>query len=335
MTKLNGTDKRQRVSDAWPELFHYTTVEAFRSIHNSQAFWATHYEDLNDYSELRRFRLVVTDFITPTIRKFFNKRARRDSQFRKAVRDSGGIEVIVRQESAQQLDRLHRNTFSERGLQNTFICSFCAHDPGSYEATHGLLSQWRAYGTGDGVAIVLDTEAIEKKMKQERRIFRHPINHIGDVKYDYKKDARRIKKDFHEVFDRFPEALKAIYSNKRPPYEEMFDHFVQGSTLVKHHGFHEEKEVRIVVSPRPINPRSFFFAPEHDSKPAKTIRYRQRGISEVRYIELFGAENETALPIKRVIVGPSRVQNLNYQMVSDQLQTSGIAVFRSETPFLG
>jgi hypothetical protein len=58
----------KRVSKQHPELFHYTTVAAFKSIYESRQFWATHYEHLDDSSEFGRFRLNVTEFIKPIIR---------------------------------------------------------------------------------------------------------------------------------------------------------------------------------------------------------------------------------------------------------------------------
>ena len=325
-------DDGNRVSDQYPELFHYTTVCAFEKIYNSQTFWATHFEDLNDRSELRRFRLKLIGFVAPIIREIFHKRMQCDTQFGKKVDSHGGIDAVVDQEAATQLDVLDRNTFGEGGFRDTFLCSFCAHDAQSYAAKHGLLSQWRGYGTGGGVAIVLDTYGIEKSMKHEKDVFSHPMNHIGDVKYDC--DDTGIQKAFCDVFKLFPEILNVFYSGQEPSYDRIFDHFVQGSTLVKHRGFHEEREVRIVVTHRPTDPDSIFYDRALDSKPKKVIRYTRRGDSEVRYIELFG---EAPLPIERVIVGPSRIQNLNYQRISDLVKGSKpkIDVVKSETPFVG
>ena len=225
-------------------------------------------------------------------------------------------------------DMLHRQTFGEAGLQDVFICSFCAHKQDSYEANHGLLSQWRGYGVDGGVAIVLDTRGIEKGMEHERK-FSHRINYIGDVTYDDDPDLEK-KEDYCQVFNLFPKILRDFYLDKKPTYEQIFEHFVIGSTLVKHRGFHEEREVRIVVAPRPINPASSFY--NSQGSESKHIKYRRRGDSEVRYIELFG---DAPLPIKRVIVGPSRIQHLNYQSIKECVVESEIDIQMSETPFVG
>lgn len=321
-------DDENPVSKEFPELFHYTNVSAFTNIYKEKVFRATYYEDLNDKSELRRFGLKVQEFIRPLIRRHFCTRMQSDLQFSKAVNSDGGIDTLVDQEAAKLSDKLHEVTFGKR-VYEPFVCSFCVHDAESYEAKQGLLSQWRAYAAGGGVAIVLDTRGIEERMQHEQEIFAHPINHIGNVDYD--NDDERIKKDFSKVFEELPEIIDRFYTNEQPPVERIFERFIIASTLVKHHAFCEEKEIRVVVAPRP-NRDSILHEPAHDSKPSKVIRYMQRGNREIRYIELFG---DVPLPIKRVIVGPSQIQNLTCQNVTDLVQDSNIEVVMSDTPFLG
>ena len=82
---------------------------------------------------------------------------------------------------------MFQQTFGEEGLKDSFLCSFCYHSPKTYEGENGLLSQWRSYGAGGGVAIVLDTREVESLMQEENRTFKHPINHIGNVSYDDEK----------------------------------------------------------------------------------------------------------------------------------------------------
>ena len=181
------------------------------------------------------------------------------------------------------------------------------------------------------MAIVFDTGGLEKLMEDERGAFAHSLNHIGDVKYD--NDDIGIQKKFHEVFEYFPGILDAHYSGQQQPgYEKMFDHFVMGTTLTKHHAFHEEREILLVVSPRLTDQSTTFYDNSRDSKKIKMIRYRRRGDREIRYIELFG---NAPLPIKRIIIGPSKIQNVNYQTICDMTKGSEIDVSKSLIPFLG
>jgi len=327
------------VSSKHPALFHYTSVDAFRSICEGHRLWATHYQDLNDGSELQQFRGIVSEAIVPDLRTIFQDRVEADAEFAERVRRNGGIKAVVDQEAAMWLDNLHRNTFGPGAFENTFIFSFCAHAPDSYAWRHGLLSQWRAYGNGAPIAMVLDTRGVEDLMKYERETFAHPINHIGEVYYDDAPGIACLKadKDISHIFKRLPQMLEEFYrSNTEADIRDLMGPFIHGSTLVKHQGFREESEFRIVVSPAP-GPESDLHNPQREAKERKPMRYRPRGNGEARYIELFG---QTKLPLERIIIGPSRAQNLNIQIVSELVAKHypevDISRFisRSETPLL-
>jgi hypothetical protein len=335
----NMDDDENLVSKEFPELFHYTTVSAFESIYKTpQQFRATHYEDLNDSSEFTRFRLKVRDFIRPKIWEIFDKKVRCSAEIAKDVSKQGGIDFVVNKEAEWLLDEVHRHTFGKQMYKDTFFSSFCAHNISSYEARHGLLSQWRGYGAAGGVAIVLDTSGVEKMLHHDSQVFQLQIIIMGTVIYDNDSNDVRIKKIFKDVFKYFPKILEEIYPEKglcnekglESYFEKIHDHFLLGSIRVKHDAFHEENEIRIVVSPRTKD--SFSYNLE-DSKRQKKFRYRQIGNCEARYIELFG---DAPLPIKRIIVGPSRTQNFNYQRIREIVdKNSRIDVVNSEIPFLG
>lgn len=225
-------------------------------------------------------------------------------------------------------DRLYQKTFGKQGLKDIFVCSFCYHSAGSYAAKNGLLSQWRSYGAGGGIAIVLDTRGVEKLLKKESDAYDHPVLHIANVSYDDDAEFPN-REEIRPLFERFPNILKDFYDDRPPSFDEIITPFIFGTTLLKHHAFCEETEVRIVVSPLPADPRSIFYEPKQVPKP---IKYRRKGDGEVRYIELFGRE---ALPIKRIIIGPSRIQNVCHEQVKDIVAGANLCVARSLTPFLG
>src|SRR5208337_1138447 len=140
LKEFNMADNEKIVSKQYPKLFHYTNVSAFENIYKTQQFWPTHYQDLNDTTEFARFRLKVREFIRPQIREIID-------------------DSLVEKEAERLLDKIHSHTFSKYMYKDTFLSSFCAHKK-PYEATHGLLSQWRGYGAKGGVAIMLDTFVI-------------------------------------------------------------------------------------------------------------------------------------------------------------------------------
>lgn len=314
---------RKLVSAGTPQIFHYTSVESFASIFETKQFWATHYSDMNDTSEQQ-----AVDHFVPLLADIFKERAANDMAFSRRLSEGGGLGPVCRREAEMHVSQIHKSIF--RDFEGPFIVSFCGHDHGSYEATNGLLSQWRGYGSSGGVAIVLDKASIATLMSEERDLFAHALNRVGNVRYDH--DASGIRSDFSDFFDQASNILRDFYGSVQPRYERIFDAFVGGTTLVKHRAFHEERETRIVVCPRTKNPASPFYDSNNSGKPAKEAKYRKRFEGEARYIELFGRKR---LPIDRVIVGPSRVQRVNQQRVAEIVGDSGIPVALSEIPYVG
>ena len=119
--------------------------------------------------------------------------------------------------------------------------------------------------------------------------------------------------------------------NKHPLVDEagLARFFMSACPLFKHQGFREEREVRIVAIPAAREVlRSFVEQyPEYDvSDRWKSIHVR--GDENIRYLKFNDNPNKGALPIKRVIVGPSQAQNAR-SIVGD------IPVVCSATPFRG
>ena len=293
---MTTLDKDISTSRKFPKLFHYTTIEAFESIYRSQSLWATHFKDFNDRSELRRFYLLAERFAAEEISEIFGEQMRRDAAFAQKVSENGGFQAVIEHEAKVHVHKLHQSIFGEGGLPGPFVCSFCTHPADSYEAEHGLLSQWRGYGLG-GVAVIFETLGIEALMEEERDLYAHTINHIGNVKYD--SDLPKIAAGFQPFFQEF---IRGFYSQKSEEehmadYELILQPFLLGTTLVKHHAFREENEVRIVVSPRPSEPGSSFFHADYSTKRQKQTRTRTgRRRADIQYIELFGGSASKPLP---------------------------------------
>ena len=333
----NMNDDEHPVSVDFSELFHYTNLSAFKKIYESKKSRATHYQDLNDTTEFTRFRIKVWQFILPIIRNISERQRQRDKEYAAYVNEYGGIEEDVNRIAEDILSTVHSHTFNKKMYKETFVCSFCAHTK-PVEVKDGLLSQWRGYGADGGVAIVLDTLKIEKMLAREYDKFQiKNISILATVIYDNDRNDLIIKQRFENVFRYFPKILAEKSPEKgscdtnilQSCFEAMHDHFLLGSIRVKHNAFHEEKEIRIVVPTTTKNSDSYN---SKDLKPLKEIRYRQEDNREARYIELFG---KARLPIKRIIVGPSRIQNVNYQIVKDIVKNPKIDVIKSDIPFIG
>jgi hypothetical protein len=111
--------------------------------------------------------------------------------------------------------------------------------------------------------------------------------------------------------------------------------FLDAATRFKHQGFKEEREVRIVAIPGSAETAAAVSS-EHTEFTRKPIKTVCNLLSENRgrpYIALFGTLEEE-LPIKRIIIGPSRGQDDNYRRAAVAVGTR-ISTVRSKTPFVG
>ena len=110
--------------------------------------------------------------------------------------------------------------------------------------------------------------------------------------------------------------------------------FMSGATRFKHQGFREEREVRIVAIPakRRMLERELDKHPEYDA-PDRWKHVHSRASKHIRYIKLFDTIS-AKLPIKRIIVGPSRNQDKNFARAR-AIVAEAVPVTRSATPFIG
>ena len=112
-----------------------------------------------------------------------------------------------------------------------------------------MLSQWRAYGGCDGVAIVFDTKALEKFLKKEVSEFEYwPFKFLDVVYYE--------NEHLSELFPNLAEALKGFARSfvlgEQDQALEVLERTLAGELAsaagrLKHRGFREERECRIVV----------------------------------------------------------------------------------------
>jgi len=309
-----------------PELHHYTDLRGLEGIVRTNTLWATHFRDLNDREEVIHFKEPLKTALSEMLSRRDISPSQRDTLDR-----FGGISRIA----ADLVENLYRNTFEgSAGYSSAqpFIVSFCTHaDDRAYEREHGLLSQWRGYGGDGGYCLVFDTVGLCK-------IFKHELDHysliygsIDAVKY-FKRDA-----DLPVEFSQFMEVFNAhifwfLEGKLGPEPEEPTSRFLRLAPLFKHQGFWEEREARLVVIPGTEVFRDYVRAehPGIDLPLPKEIRTRQDGR---QYISLFEGLKDR-LPIKRVIVGPSKTQQNNLKMAWDILD-SGVKITASETPFIG
>jgi hypothetical protein len=160
--------------------------------------------------------------------------------------------------------------------------------------------------------------------------------HLTISPVHYAIDGSSVKSIFPGLLEQCARFYSRTADGQNPiPDDESFTPlFISGATRFKHQGFREEREVRIVAIPATNKMLASELGkhPEYSS-PDRWKHAHVREINRIRYIALFDTLSAT-LPIKRVIVGPSRDQTENYARARATI-AEGVPVTRSATPFIG
>lgn len=181
-----------------------------------------------------------------------------------------------------------------------YIFSFCAHNENEPPYKAGLLSQWRGYGADGGFAIEFDSRVLEELLEREGGTCSHSGLGLSSVVYGEASPEYEFLRDrVEQVADVARTLIPHVMGigGEEPDIEDTYLPFTQSIVRMKHPGFSEECEVRLV-----------YIKPEDDAvpeskPPAKKISFRHRSGGRVPYVCLFH-ELENRLPIKRIIVGP-------------------------------
>ncbi len=310
------------VHEEHPELMHYTTADGLMGIVTSKTLWATHSRFLNDSEEVIGF----LDNRLPMILK---------PELEKHVSGSVGYDLL------DQLLKGVRAGFKEAQAQTQdhYMTSFCTASD-EWVSSNGLLSQWRGYGQDGGYAIVFDTKGLDSLLRNDAGHYHDSEETLvfGDVQYDEGTEGlsfvcdEQVLRHVQRVQECFAECLR-----HKKPWQDYgaFDSIAVLSTLWKHRGFKEEREVRTVVGePSPYIQREL--ANEVTTPFRRIYAFPRNGIV-VPCIHLFEDQKLETLPIRRIIVGPHLDKVQRKKAVEVLLQNHGIdaEVAVSATPFRG
>lgn len=326
-----------------PELHHYTDLAGLKGIFESNTLRATHFSQLNDASEIIHLKELLVDAVTPRFIDILNSRqgsansTNTDFESKLAAKLSigSGSNSVAGAAAQDIVEGLYKFTFDNDAAFSfaaPFVASFCSHSSDqAYERNHGLLSQWRGYGKDGGFCIVFDTAALAELLGREFDLYYYVHMKLSSAVYAV--DGLRISQAFPTLLDRCDTFFAGILDGQVPEApDDGFQPFAEAATLLKHQGFREEREVRIVAMPGSERIRAVVAKEHSDFQPApiKPVISPPNGR---RFITLFEALNER-LPIVRIIVGPSREQDRNFQLARDVTKDT-VSILRSATPFIG
>lgn len=336
---MTAATNEPKVSEAYPELQHYTGWRGLTGILKSQSLWAFRYDSLNDPTEIVHAQKFLA-------RELFEP-------FRKIVLDNGAApralfegplgDGIIQAKLMGWIVTAYQETFY---LDADESCPFCipyvvsmcglAEDM-DYERENGLLSLWRGYrgkdhsdkNTGGIYAVVFDTQKLEVQLNVESLKYQFQDIKFCDVHYD--REPLSARKQFESAIA----DIQTLWKPGDPTEQtnQAFRRFLEVICRMKHRAFFEEKEVRIVAYP---------VYPDFPSKMRiKGIKYQTYGrllkpilsFENKPYLDIL-SDNPDPLPIKKIIVGPSPNQNAELQRLT-QLVDGRIEIKASETPYRG
>lgn len=251
------------------------------------------------------------------------------------IESRGGIEKIV-SEHVSTLGNAVRDTTLK--MDEPFVTSFSL-PKGTTEDDDGLLSQWQGYGQDGGFAIEFDSAELLKLLEDDAKIYTTQHGVIGSVEY-YADLASHSPQDAdladHE--SRIRTAIRnSLHSDDSSVFESMFDPVLTLASLHKHHGFHPEREARIVIILSGLDTPSEFCT--NEGKARRKIYFRGGATVPIPFLKLFERVHGSPirLPITKVIVGPHKEKGLRQHAVRLLLDSANITapVSTSSIPYVG
>jgi hypothetical protein len=317
-----------------PELHHYTNVPGLDGIRKSQPAWAINYRHLNDTKEVKVLEEPLIEALTKRLSPLLEDRQRRSPRVREAIeKTGGGIAEIAADQATRVVGSFYDTLFRSPAPLEIYVTSFCTHVNDPYAKEHGLLSQWRGYGgEGGGYCIVFDTAALIELLQREfeAHYWVIPLN-LAQV--HYRIADLSVEDVFAPLLIATHKLFSALLDHTEIP-EKAIGYFLWAASLLKHQGFREENEARIVATPGTQHDLDALRATYGDMSlpPLKAIRSENGMAGSRQFVALFESLHRE-LPIRQVIVGPSRNQDKNFTKALELLGR-GIEIKRSDTPFI-
>ena len=229
-------------------VFHYTDAEGLLGILSSDSLYATDYRYLNDATEAA----LIRGYILPIFQAEISKITRRLVE-KRILKDDYYKELGTNADVLQSENLYGSFTKAVDNVSPFFVVSFCKHPESSDEYRDGLLSQWRGYAENGGFAIEFDEDGLDALSKFEQEKFAYAGFKSADVSYlehekvfnptDYEGVAGEM---VWQVFHSVGKDISSETGHKN--VDEAVLKFAETAPFLKHQGFYEEEEYRIVFS---------------------------------------------------------------------------------------
>ncbi len=212
---------RQDVERTNARFAHYTSAAVAMSILQKPYIWMRNAITMNDFSEVRHGQSCVLPMF---------------------IDDQPGNKILAFLEeiypgiAGEFIEAF--NSWMPDFEQETFLTSLSVHHPS--EDALGRLSMWRAYGQGNGVALVLNNTPFMAETSELKAIST-PVSYLAPD--EYKQKLERI---YATLVGRRDEVVGL---GREMIYGCIFQMVKVDMLCTKHHGFAEEREWRVLYQP--------------------------------------------------------------------------------------
>jgi hypothetical protein len=295
--------ERQRVIDQGIKLAHYASAETGIQILKNQEFWLRDSRCMNDFREVHHGLTLLEAF------------------FRDASRNAAFV-TAVNAVHAGVGEEVIRKFFDWKAMlwAGTYIMCMSEHRD-KLDEKYGRLSMWRAYGrAAGGIAIVMNVPM--GNTDTNFHVFLSPVAY---------KDE--IDSDMSAIIGNMGAARQLLGSIPRDEFlNRLFSMLVMAAVCLKHPGFHEEREWRLVYLP-------LTWQSEFVKEAYEPIAGVPQCVYKLKFSEAVRAGHLEADPVKlidRVIIGPTAypgtvtdqvfqaLRSLGFTQPGDHLETSYI-----------
>lgn len=287
-----------------PILYKYMSQAGFLGIINSQSIWATDIFYLNDAAEYHH----SVDMIRNEIDNKSKDITIPLTGFSGAKSDT--VKVVHKKDVQKHFLGVLNNMIGFLSDFHIFVCSF--------SEAEDSLSQWRGYCPGgSGLCVGFDSSLLAKYF--EERNYR-----IEQCIYDFDQQKEKIS----DLLDQYLEDVPQVETSDELPFmggpqtNKFISEFFQIAPIYKDPSFIEEQEWRFISAPRPYG--------------FPWVEYREGLSMIIPYDNVNIFRDDSNLPIKHVIIGPTPHPQLSLNSVKGLLISNGLAatkVSKSRCPY--
>ena len=253
------------------KLTHYTSASVALSIIDKKEIWLNNVGNMNDYSEIG----IGIGLLAKTFNELDAGLA-----LKNIIK---AIDPVIGEDLVYNYNKVHNN------LYRTYV--FCLTEEKAGDK-YGRLSMWRAYAPKNGVALILNTDPFIKESSRTRAftipMFYYDIDEFAE-KFKVLTDNLKLHMNELQIIDKF-EILKFLHNK-----------FLVTVLSLKHKGFEEEKEWRILYNDK-IYPSDGVV-----EERIEIIKGMPRIIKVINFEKLneFGYSTKLNDILYKIIIGPS------------------------------